>query len=108
MRTFIRYLTLFLTGAMLAGTLTLVAMTPARADYITCNPWWTSADRHSKGAHCDDGPERQYRVKVEFCGASGCFYAYGAWKNWGAPGRSTATSSTAYAGVHSGIFQTRP
>lgn len=100
-----------LVAALAAIAFGLSAPAPAANAYgpVDCDfKWTTSADRHSKGIHCDSGPQRQYRAKVLFCGASGCFYAWGQWKNYGAAGRSTATSSTAYADTNSGIIEARP
>lgn len=83
---------LALAAATLALPLALTA-TPAQAAG-GCGPYQYTDNRHTVSVHCDTpiAGTDQYAIAVHFCGASGCWYGIGNFKNYGAPGKSTAHS----------------
>lgn len=82
---------------------TLIAAPAQAADW--CTPWKFTDNDHTVATHCDQGPGDQYRTAAYFCGPSGCWWGYGAWKTYGAAGKSTAHSD--YGTVNSQIVNYR-
>lgn len=83
-----------LAAAVLALPLALTAQPAEAAPHPGCNPWQYSDARHTVAVHCDMPVvgTTQYAIAVYFCGSTGCWYGIGNYKNWGAPGKSTAHS----------------